>query len=110
MTHTDFNHLLSSIKALTPEQMRRLRQQLDKELTPPSKPLARKSAKGAKRAKAAPQPAKKPMTKDEFHRHLIEIGLMSQLPDTAADYDDPDDEPIAIKGEPLSETVIRERR
>ena len=110
MTHTDFNHLLSSIKALTPEQMRRLRQQLDKELTLPSKPLARTSAKGAKRAKAAPQPAKKPMTKGEFHRHLIEIGLMSQLPDTAADYDDPDDEPIAIKGEPLSETVIRERR
>jgi hypothetical protein len=107
MTHADFNHLLSSIKALTPEQMRRLRQQLDKELTPPSKPLARKSGK---RAKAAPQSAKKPMTKDEFHRHLIEIGVMSQLPDTAADYDDPDDEPIAIKGEPLSETVIRERR
>ena len=110
MTHTDFNHLLSSIKALTPEQMRRLRQQLDKELTPPSKHLAHTSAKGAKRAEAAPQPAKKPMTKGEFHRHLIEIGLMSQLPDTAADYDDPDDEPIAIKGEPLSETVIRERR
>ena len=41
--------------------------------------------------------------------HLIEIGLMSQLPDTA-DFDDPDDEPVPIKGEPLSETVIRERR
>jgi hypothetical protein len=36
-------------------------------------------------------------------------GLIT-LPDTAADFDDPDDEPIAIKGEPLSETVIRERR
>ena len=35
-------------------------------------------------------------------------GLIT-LPDTAADFDDPDDEPIAIKGEPLSETVIRER-
>ena len=110
MTHTDFNHLLSSIKTLTPEQMRRLRQQLDKELTPPSKPLARTSAKGAKHAKAVSQPAKKPMTKDEFHRHLIEIGLMSELPDTAADFDDPDDQPIPIKGELLSETIIRERR
>ena len=50
------------------------------------------------------------MTKTEFHRHLIEIGLMSRLPDTAADFDDPDDEPVPIKGEPLSETVIRERR
>ncbi len=31
---------------------------------------------------------------------------MSQLSDT----DDPDDEPITIKGEPISETIIRERR
>jgi len=52
------------------------------------------------------------MAAEEFHRRIIEIGLMRQLPDTAADYDDadPDDESIAIKGEPLSETVIRERR
>ena len=110
MTHTDFNQLLSSIKALTPEQARQVRQQLDRQSTPPKKPTAPtpdKAAKTSKQAKAAP---KKKMTKDEFHHHLIEIGLMSQLPDTAADYDDPDDEPVPIKGEPLSETVIRERR
>jgi Arc/MetJ-type ribon-helix-helix transcriptional regulator len=66
---------------------------------------------GKKTRRARPvQPKKKPITKEEFHRHLVEIGLMSQLPDTDADYDDPDDEPIAIPGEPLSETVIRERR
>jgi hypothetical protein len=41
---------------------------------------------------------------------LLKLGLMSQLPDTDADYDDPDDQPITIKGEPLSETVIRARR
>jgi hypothetical protein len=35
---------------------------------------------------------------------------MSQFPDADADFDDPDDEPVPIKGEPLSETVIRERR
>ena len=52
----------------------------------------------------------KPLTKDEFHRHLVEIGLMSELPDTDADFDDPDDQLIDIEGEPLSETVIRERR
>jgi Arc/MetJ-type ribon-helix-helix transcriptional regulator len=55
-------------------------------------------------------PAREPITKEAFHRHLIEIGLMSRLPDTDADYDDPDDQPIRIEGEPLSETVIRERR
>jgi putative addiction module CopG family antidote len=67
------------------------------------------SSKKAKRAKPAPQ-AKKPLTRDEFDQHLLATGLLSQLPDTAADFDDPDDEPIEIKGEPLSETVIRERR
>ena len=41
---------------------------------------------------------------------MLNIGLMSQLPDTAADFDDPDDRPINIKGEPLPETVIRARR
>jgi Arc/MetJ-type ribon-helix-helix transcriptional regulator len=62
-----------------------------------------------KRAKPAPQ-AKKPLTRAEFDQHLLSIGLLSKLPDTAADFDDPDDEPVEIKGEPLSETVIRERR
>ncbi len=60
--------------------------------------------------RAKPAKQKKPLTKEEFHRQLVEIGLMSQLPDTDADYDDPDDQLIDIKGEPLSETVIRERR
>lgn len=62
----------------------------------------------AKRAK--PTKHKKLLTKAEFHRHLVEIGLMSQLPHTDADFEDPDDQLIDIKGEPLSETVIRERR
>ncbi len=110
MTHIDFNQLLSSLDALSPDQVRQLRQQLDRQLTKPKTPAAKPSGKGTKRTKAAPPPAKKPMTKDEFHRHLIEIGLMSRLPDTAADFDDPDDEPVPIEGEPLSETVIRERR
>jgi Arc/MetJ-type ribon-helix-helix transcriptional regulator len=65
-------------------------------------------AKKVKRTKPVPQ--KKKLTEAEFDQHLLNIGLMSQLPDTEADFDDPDDEPIKIKGEPLSETVIRERR
>ena len=51
-----------------------------------------------------------PLTEEEFQRHLVDLGLMSALPDTGPDVDDPDDEPIGIEGEPLSETVIRERR
>lgn len=59
---------------------------------------------------AEPARPKKPRSKEDFHRRLIKIGLMSQLPDTAADFEDPNDQPIEIQGEPLSETVIRERR
>ena len=109
MTHTDFNHLLSSIKGLTPVQVRQLRQQLD-ELAEPRKPPIRPPAKKAKPAKAAAP--KKPLTRDEFHRRLLAEGRLASLPDPALDIDDddPDDQPVAIEGEPLSETILRERR
>jgi Arc/MetJ-type ribon-helix-helix transcriptional regulator len=75
-----------------------------------SMPQATKtSAKGTKRTKAATAETK-PHTEAEVLRHMLDIGLITQLPDTDADFDDPDDQPITIKGEPLSETVIRERR
>ena len=111
MTHSEFNHLLSSIKALSPEQMRQLRQQLDSQLAQPKKPTAPTPGKAAKRAKPA-APKKKPLTRDEFNRRLLAAGRIASLPDPALDIDDddPDDQPVAIKGEPLSETIIRERR
>jgi hypothetical protein len=89
--------------------MQRLRQQLDSELAPPTPPV-RPPARKAKPAKAAAP--KKPLTRDEFHRRLLAEGRLASLPDPALDIDDddPDDQPIAIEGEPLSETIIRERR
>ena len=110
MTHTDFNHLLNSLKGLTPEQVRQVRQQLDRQRAQPKKRPAPASAKGAKRAAANQAKPKKPMTVAELHQKLLAEGRISRLPDTAADFDDPDDQPITIKGEPLSETIIRERR
>jgi hypothetical protein len=109
MTQGDFHHLLSRIKALSPDQMRRLRRELDSELALPEKPAAQAPGHRTKRAKAAPV-VQKPLTEAEVRQHMLDIGLMSQLPDTAADFDDPDDQPIDIEGEPLSETIIRERR
>jgi plasmid stabilization system protein ParE len=114
MTQSDFNHLLTSIKGLSPAQARQLRQQLDRQLDAPAKPpgKVKPPATTAKRAKAAPPPAKKPLTIDELHRQMMADGLILSLPDPAldADDDDPDDQPIAIEGEPLSETILRERR
>ena len=58
------------------------------------------------------QPRKKPLTRDELNQQLMAAGLITSLPDPALDIDDddPDDQPVTIKGEPLSETIIRERR
>jgi Arc/MetJ-type ribon-helix-helix transcriptional regulator len=56
------------------------------------------------------QPAGRPLTEAEFDQQLLSLGLMSQLPDAAADFDDPDDQLVEIQGEPLSETILRERR
>ena len=109
MTRSDFNHILSSLKTLSPEQVRQLRQQLDRQLVQPKTPAAKPSGKTAKRTKAAPP---KKMTDAEFDQHLLKIGLISSLPDPDLDIDDddPDDQPVTIKGEPLPETIIRERR
>jgi Arc/MetJ-type ribon-helix-helix transcriptional regulator len=70
---------------------------------------ARTSAKAAKRPKADPQ-EKTPLSPDELNKRLLASGLVIRLPDPALDIDDDDDPPIVIKGEPLSETIIRERR
>jgi hypothetical protein len=113
MTHSEFHHLLSSIKGLSPAQVHQLRQQLDKQLALPKKSAPPESTKTAKRAKpAAPQTRKKPLTRDEFNQRLIAAGLITRLPDPSLDIDDddPDDQPVSIKGEPLSETILRERR
>ena len=109
MTQSNFNQLLSSIKGLTPQQVLRLRQQLDRRLSQPKEPTARPSGKAANRTRATAP--KRKMTEAEFDQHLLRIGLISSLPDPALDIDDddPDDQPVTIKGEPLSETIIRER-
>jgi Arc/MetJ-type ribon-helix-helix transcriptional regulator len=73
---------------------------------PAGKRMPGKTAKSSKPA----LPKKQPRTEAEVLQHMLDIGLITQLPDTNADFDDPDDQPITIEGEPLSETVIRERR
>jgi Arc/MetJ-type ribon-helix-helix transcriptional regulator len=51
----------------------------------------------------------KPSTEEEFQQRLIKKGLLSSIPESAA-APGPDFEPIAIEGEPLSETIINDRR
>jgi hypothetical protein len=111
VTHSDFNYLLSSLKALSPKQACELREQLDKQLTPLKKPTTRTRGKGVKHANPALAPIKPPSI-NELHRKMMARGLITRLPDPSLDIDDDDpaDQPVPIKGEPLSETIIRERR
>lgn len=73
-------------------------------------PAKSKSRPGGKQPRATRSPVQQPLTRHEFDQQLLALGLLSEIPDTDADFDDPDDEPVEIRGEPLSETVIRERR
>jgi Arc/MetJ-type ribon-helix-helix transcriptional regulator len=68
--------------------------------------------KKAKRTKPAPPPPKTPLSIEEIHQQMLASGLLASLPDPALDIDDddPDDQPVPIKGEPLSGTILRERR
>jgi hypothetical protein len=68
-----------------------------------------RSARNAKRATpTGTKPA--PLAPEELNQRLLASGLVTRLPDPATDIDDDDVPPIVIEGEPLSETIIRERR
>jgi hypothetical protein len=105
MSHSDFNHLLTSVDSLSPAQMRQLQQQLDKHLTQSRKPRAPRPSKAAQAPTDAP-------SLDDVHQKMMARGLIRRLPDPSLDIDDedPNDQPVPIKGEPLSETILRERR
>jgi hypothetical protein len=68
--------------------------------------------KGKRPQAAKPARPKQLLTINQVHERMLASGLITRLPDPAQDIDDddPEDAPIAIEGEPLSETIIRERR
>lgn len=53
--------------------------------------------------------SKPKMTEEEFAKYLYAKGVIRKIPEGITDKED-DFEPIEIEGEPLSETIIRERR
>jgi Arc/MetJ-type ribon-helix-helix transcriptional regulator len=103
------NAVLAGLYASEDDVIRAALTRLEQTLPKP----ARTPAKAAKRPRAAArQPKKKPLTVAEIHQQMLASGLITALPDPSQDIDDddPDDLPVIIKGEPLSETIIRERR
>ena len=51
-----------------------------------------------------------PLSEDEFKQHLLGSGLMSRLPLARDTAPRPEFHPVLLDGEPLSATIIRERR
>jgi hypothetical protein len=98
MSHNDFHHLLDSVNALLLEQMRQLRDELDSKL-----------AASATVGQLDLTPEE--LAEQELQRRLVAAGLLSEikLPPRFMPPREPFT-PVPIKGEPLSETIIRERR
>jgi len=56
-------------------------------------------------------PARKPLTEEQLEQQLIQSGFLASVPPPLTTATPPwKFEPVTIEGEPLSETVIRERR
>jgi hypothetical protein len=103
MSQRDFTQLLTTLDALSPEQMETLRRELDSKMA--------SAMPSAMSPPAQPPPSRAtPMSEDDFKRQLLKSGLMTSLPTPADPAARPVFQPIAIDGEPLSETIIRERR
>jgi hypothetical protein len=98
MTHSEFNHILSSINALSPEQMQQLRHELDRKLASPA-------------AQGGPPLTEAELADQEAQRRLLAAGVISEIkPSRRVPTETERFTPIPIQGEPLSETIIRERR
>jgi len=85
----NLNRVLEEIRGLTPEELQQVRAALDKEAT-----------------------ATKPkITEEEFQQHLLAKGIITSIPKrrlTAEEFRKR--KPIEVKGKPVSETIIEERR
>jgi hypothetical protein len=96
MTHSEFNYLLGSINALSPEQLRQLRFEVDNRLAP---------------AAAEDAPEGRQQVSMEMQRQLLEAGIIGEIRPPITDLTPyRNRRAVPIKGEPISETIIRERR
>lgn len=81
--------VLSEVKALSPDDLIKLRDELDAML----------------------EPARPQMTEEEFEQHLLAQGVISSIPLRDIDSEEyRSRKSIEVKGQPVSETLIEERR
>ena len=98
MTHQQWETIERSLIGLSPQDKLEVAERLIHDL------------RVAPSGTSAPASGLTSMSEAEFKQQLLGSGLMSSLPTPADPASRPVFEPIAIEGEPLSETIIRERR
>ena len=87
MAQTSLKQVMEEVKALTPAEQRQLHAWLATVVAPA------------------------PLTEEAFARHLVTIGLLSELPQPLPDLPPSQDrQPIETTGRPLSEVILEERR
>ena len=99
MTYQQWETVERSLSGLSPLDKLELVERLVHEL---------RSAVTTERLNLASQA--QPPSEDEFKRQLLATGLMTSLPLAHDNALRPEFQPAMIAGEPLSETIIRERR
>lgn len=89
MSTANLDRVFEEVKTLTQDEQRSLRDMLDELLV-----------------KSAPK-----MTEEEFEQHLLRKGVISRIPPRIRDPKfEANRKLIEVKGKPLSETIIEERR
>lgn len=93
MENVTLDHAAEIARALRPEEQLQLRAMIDSWID----------------SWQTPAPAETtPEQERRFAEHLLAQGILSHIPTGERLYPDP--EPIIVQGEPVSETIIRERR
>ena len=89
MTTSNVDRLFEEVRALTPEEQRSLRDLVDRLL-----------------AASAPR-----MTEDEFEQRLLQKGIIKRIPPRIRDANFyANRKPVEVKGKPVSDIIIEERR
>ena len=89
MAKTGLSRMLDELKRLTPDEQKQLREAIDRSLSVTSLPPS----------------------EDEFERELVESGILDEVPPRSANARARQNwRPMDIKGKPLSDTIIEERR
>ncbi|HKP87861.1 MAG TPA: hypothetical protein VJZ26_17295 [Blastocatellia bacterium] len=92
MSSANLERVIEEVKALTPDEQRRVKDLIDSLL------------RASDEANASMSP------EDLLEKKLLEAGVISEIPKRLPTAQYEDFEPIEIKGKPLSETIIEERR